>query len=118
MTAAVALDAYGDPAVIDCSQHGELRAEWLLDGGIRTAYLCAPQDEQQRLRSLFVTLIASVLSEVYERATRSGRFPKVGHARTVSATHPGTSPPTRPSARTRHSAATRPRPRPATPSYS
>jgi type IV secretion system protein VirD4 len=73
MTAAVALDAYGDPAVIDCSQHCELSAAWLLDGGTRTAYLCAPQDEQQRLRPLFVTLIASVLSAVYERATRTGR---------------------------------------------
>jgi hypothetical protein len=59
-----ALDAYGDPAVIDCSQHRELSAHWLLDGRTRTAYLCAPQDEQQRLRPLFATLIPSVLSDL------------------------------------------------------
>ena len=73
MTAAVALDAYADPAVIACSRDAELTPGWLLDGQCRTAYLCAPQDEQQRLRPLFVTLIASVLSEVYERATATGK---------------------------------------------
>jgi type IV secretion system protein VirD4 len=73
MTAAVALDAYGDPTVIECSQHAELTPSWLLAGGPRTTYLCAPQDEQQRLRPLFVTLISSVLSEVYDRATRTGK---------------------------------------------
>jgi type IV secretion system protein VirD4 len=73
MTAAVALDAYGDPTVIECSQHAELSPGWLLAGGPRTTYLCAPQDEQQRLRPLFVTLISSVLSEVYDRATRTGK---------------------------------------------
>jgi type IV secretion system protein VirD4 len=73
MTAAVALDPYRDPTVIECSQHAELSPTWLLGGGPRTAYLCAPQDEQQRLRPLFVTLISSVLSDVYDRATRTGK---------------------------------------------
>jgi type IV secretion system protein VirD4 len=73
MTAAVALDAYADPTVIACSRDADLTPDWLLDGQRRTAYLCAPQDEQQRLRPLFVTLIASVLSEVYDRATATGK---------------------------------------------
>jgi type IV secretion system protein VirD4 len=73
MTASVALDAYTAPTVIACSNRDDLSPSWLLDGKAHTAYLCAPQDEQHRLRPLFTTLIASVLSEVYARATRTGR---------------------------------------------
>jgi type IV secretion system protein VirD4 len=73
MTAAVARDAYNDPAVIACSRRDDLSPAWLLDGGAHTAYLCAPQDEQRRLRPLFVTLLSSLLTEVYARATRTGR---------------------------------------------
>jgi type IV secretion system protein VirD4 len=73
MTAAVALDAYNDPGVIACSRRDDLSPAWLLDGGAHTVYLCAPQDEQRRLRPLFVTLLSSLLTEVYARATRTGR---------------------------------------------
>jgi type IV secretion system protein VirD4 len=73
MTAGVALDAYNDPTVIACSRRGDLSPTWLLDGNANTLYLCAPQDEQRRLRPLFITLIASILSEVYARATHTGR---------------------------------------------
>jgi len=56
-TSAVALDAYGDPTVIACSQHADLTAEWLLSGPANTVYLCATADEQERLAPLFVTFI-------------------------------------------------------------
>jgi type IV secretion system protein VirD4 len=73
VTASLALEAYNDPAVLECSQQGELTAGWLLDGPANTAYLCAPVDEQARLRPLFATLVREVVGEVYARAGRTGR---------------------------------------------
>jgi type IV secretion system protein VirD4 len=72
MTAALALKAYADPTVQDCSREGELTAGWLLDGAANTAYLCATVTDQARLRPLFVTLIDEITSEVYARAARGG----------------------------------------------
>jgi type IV secretion system protein VirD4 len=72
MTAALALKAYADPTVQECSREGELTASWLLDGTANTAYLCATVTDQARLRPLFVTLIDEITSEVYARAARSG----------------------------------------------
>lgn len=71
-TATVALDAYGDPTVIDSSLTNELTPEWLLSGA-NTAYLCATAMAQERLRPLFVTLIDQVIGHVYEQAARLGR---------------------------------------------
>jgi type IV secretion system protein VirD4 len=73
LTASIALEAYNDPAVLECSKRPELTARWLLDGEARTAYLCAPIDEQARLRPLFVTLVGEVIGEVYARAGSTGR---------------------------------------------
>ena len=73
MTAALALKAYADPTVQECSREGELTANWLLDGAVNTAYLCATVTDQARLRPLFVTLIDEITSEVYARAARTGR---------------------------------------------
>jgi type IV secretion system protein VirD4 len=73
MTAALALKAYADPKVQDCSHVAELTADWLLDGTANTAYLCATVTDQARLRPLFVTLINEITSEVYARAARAGR---------------------------------------------
>src|SRR3954453_21939943 len=73
MTASVALEAYNLPTVLECSREAELTAEWLLDGDANTAYLCAPLDEQARLRPLFSALVSEVVGEVYARATRTGR---------------------------------------------
>ena len=72
MTAALALKAYADPTVQECSREGELTADWLLDGGANTAYLCATVTDQARLRPLFVTLIDEITSEVYARSARTG----------------------------------------------
>jgi len=46
--------------------------ERLLDGGAHTLYVVAPSHEQRRLRPLFQTLIASILSASYERASQNG----------------------------------------------
>jgi type IV secretion system protein VirD4 len=73
MTAALALKAYADPTVQECSREDELTAHWLLDGTANTAYLCATVTDQARLRPLFVTLIDEITSEVYARAARTGQ---------------------------------------------
>ena len=72
MTASLALDAYNDPTVAACSAGADVTAPWLLDDGANTLYLCAPADEQSRLRPLFVTLIREIVGEVYARAARTG----------------------------------------------
>jgi type IV secretion system protein VirD4 len=73
VTASLALEAYNDPTVLECSKTAELTAGWLLDGGANTAYLCAPADEQARLRPLFSTLVREVVGEVYSIAGRTGQ---------------------------------------------
>jgi type IV secretion system protein VirD4 len=73
MTAALALKAYADPKVQDCSHVAELTSDWLLDGAANTAYLSATVTDQARLRPLFVTLINEITSEVYARAARTGQ---------------------------------------------
>jgi type IV secretion system protein VirD4 len=73
VTASLALEAYNDPTVLECSKAAELTAGWLLDGGANTAYLCAPADEQARLRPLFSTLVREVVGEVYSTAGRTGQ---------------------------------------------
>ena len=72
LTASLALEAYNDPAVLACSERSDLTSEWLLDGGCNTAYLCAPIDEQARLRPLFTTLIREVIGDLYARSSRTG----------------------------------------------
>ena len=52
MTAALALKAYADPTVQECSREGELTANWLLDGTANTAYLSATVTDQARLRPI------------------------------------------------------------------
>ena len=44
----------------------------LLHGGAHTLYIVAPSHEQRRLRPLFQTLIASILTAAYERASENG----------------------------------------------
>lgn len=73
LTASLALDAYNDPAVASCSTRADVTAAWLLDHPANTLYLCAPADEQGRLRPLFITLIREIVGEVYARAARTGK---------------------------------------------
>jgi type IV secretion system protein VirD4 len=67
LTASLALEAYNDPAVLECGRRTEITADWLL-GGTNTVFLCAPIDEQARLRPLFTTLVREVIAEVYVRS--------------------------------------------------
>ncbi len=53
-TAAVALDAYADPAVARCSRAADIDAPTGCSTAANTAYLCAHGDDQRRLRPLFV----------------------------------------------------------------
>lgn len=73
LTASVALDAYSDPAVAACSTSADITPSWLLDSPANALFLCAPADEQDRLRPLFVTLIREIAAEVYARAAQTGR---------------------------------------------
>jgi type IV secretion system protein VirD4 len=72
-TAETALAAYADPGVMASADTADITPERLLDGGAHTLYVCAPSHEQQRLRPLFATLAQSIVSAVFERASRSGR---------------------------------------------
>ena len=71
-TAAVALDAYGDPVVAETSVRPDITPQWLLSGS-NTVFLCATATAQERLRPLFVTLIDEVVAHVYAEAARTGR---------------------------------------------
>jgi type IV secretion system protein VirD4 len=71
-TAETVLAAYADPVVAASAESHRITPERLLDGGPQTLYVVAPSHEQRRLRPLFQTLIASVLSAAYERASESG----------------------------------------------
>ena len=72
-TAETVLAAYADPGVMASADTSEITPQRLLDGGAHTLYVCAPSHEQQRLRPLFATLAQSIVSAVFERASRSGR---------------------------------------------
>ena len=73
LTAGLALDAYNDPTVAACSESADITPSWLLDDAANALFLCAPADEQSRLRPLFVTLIREIVGEVYARSARSGK---------------------------------------------
>src|SRR5207245_1836212 len=63
---------YTDPGVLVSAMSADLRAEYLLDGGRHTAYLCAPAHEQRRLQPLFATLVQEIVAHAYERTTQTG----------------------------------------------
>jgi type IV secretion system protein VirD4 len=67
------LAAYADPGVLATALTSELRAETLLDGGMHTAYLCAPAHEQRRLQPLFATLVQEIIARAYDRTTETGK---------------------------------------------
>jgi len=89
-TAETVIEAFADPDVAECEQgsycvdvgaataasgtttSGTVDVAGLLDA-TNTLYLCAPAQDQRRLRPLFATLVAQVVSEAYGRAMRTGR---------------------------------------------
>jgi type IV secretion system protein VirD4 len=72
-TAQTVLNAYVDPGVLISALSSDLRAERLLDGGLHTAYLCAPAHEQRRLRPLYATLVQEIIAHVYGQAAETGK---------------------------------------------
>ena len=73
-TAETALDAFAAPDVAAgeaAHRGGALDPAAVLDG-CHTLYLCAPAHDQRRLRPLFATVVAQVVTAAYERATRAG----------------------------------------------
>jgi type IV secretion system protein VirD4 len=68
-TAETVLAAYSDPGVLATTRADPpITPERLLDGGSHTVYVCAPSDEQQRLRPIFTALIEQIVHAVYARA--------------------------------------------------
>ena len=67
------LEAYADRGVLEHSRAPEIRAEWFLDGGAHTIYLCASAREQRRLRPVFITLLDELLEAAYAKASAEGK---------------------------------------------
>ncbi len=72
-TAEVIVSAYADERVRQRTRDAEYTPERLLDGGRNTLYLCAPLQEQERLRPLFSMPVQQLLNFAYEQAARNGR---------------------------------------------
>ena len=72
-TAEMTLGAYADPKVAEETAAADYSPTALLDGGANTLYLCAPQHEQERLRTVFSTVIQELLAVVYETVAATGR---------------------------------------------
>jgi type IV secretion system protein VirD4 len=72
-TAEIILACFADPRVIEETSGADYTPARLLDGGMNTLYLCAPGHEQERLRTLFATMISELLAVAYESAAASGR---------------------------------------------
>jgi type IV secretion system protein VirD4 len=71
-TAETVLAAYADPSVAASARSSQIDLGRLLDGGSHTLYVCAPSDEQARLRPLFASLLHSILSVAYKEAHTTG----------------------------------------------
>jgi type IV secretion system protein VirD4 len=72
-TAEIILAAFADPRVIEETSGSDYTPARLLDGRMNTLYLCAPSHEQERLRTLFATMICELLAVAYESAAATGR---------------------------------------------
>lgn len=72
-TAETILGAFADPRVLDASSGAEYTPASLLDGRANTLYLCASDYEQERLRTLFATMIAELVAVVSDISAETGR---------------------------------------------
>jgi type IV secretion system protein VirD4 len=70
-TAETILAAFADPGVAAETAAADYSPEGLL-AGPNTLYMVSPRGEQERLRTVFSTLIQELLATVEERATRAG----------------------------------------------
>jgi len=72
-TAETVLAAYEDPDVAKSAESSDISPQALLDRGSRkTLYVVSPSHEQRRLRPLFETLLHTIISYAYERASQDG----------------------------------------------
>jgi type IV secretory pathway TraG/TraD family ATPase VirD4 len=71
-TAEVIVSAFGDERVKANTTEPEYTPKLLLNGERNTLYLCAPLQEQERLRPMFSMIVQELLSYAYERAAADG----------------------------------------------
>jgi len=72
-TAEMIVGAFADPRVIEETSDVEYTPQRLLDGGANTLYICAPRQQQERLRPLFAMLVQELMAEVEARELRNKR---------------------------------------------
>lgn len=70
-TARTIIEAWSDPVVAAASEGCEITPEWLLKGD-NTLYIVAPAREQARLRPVFASMVADLVHEAFDVATRAG----------------------------------------------
>jgi type IV secretion system protein VirD4 len=71
-TAETIVAAFSDPRVLKASERADYTPAKLLDGKANTLYLCAPANEQERLRTLFAAMISELVSVIYESSAKTG----------------------------------------------
>jgi type IV secretion system protein VirD4 len=72
-TAEMIVAAFADPRVAEETKGADYSPAALLDGGANTLYLCAPLQEQERLRTIFSMLVQELLAVVYETVAATGK---------------------------------------------
>ncbi len=72
-TAETIVAAFADPRVLEATAYAEYTPADLIDDNANTLYLCAPTDEQERLRTLFAMMIRELVAVVYELAAHTGK---------------------------------------------
>lgn len=72
-TAETIVAAFSDPRVLRASESAEYTPAKLLNGEANTLYLCAPANEQERLRTLFAAMISELVSVIYESSAETGK---------------------------------------------
>ncbi|HWI04111.1 MAG TPA: type IV secretory system conjugative DNA transfer family protein, partial [Acidimicrobiales bacterium] len=71
-TARTVIEAWSDPVVARASDGDcEITPEWLLKGD-NTLYIVAPARDQARLRPVFACMVADLVHEAFDIATRNG----------------------------------------------
>jgi len=72
-TAEMIVCAFADPQVSEETSGSDYNPAALLDGSANTLYLCAPLHEQERLRTVFSTIVQELLAVVYETVAATGK---------------------------------------------
>ena len=70
-TARTIIEAWSDPVVALAADGCEITPEWILKGD-NTLYIVAPAREQARLRPVFARMVADLVHEAFDVATRAG----------------------------------------------